>query len=104
MVLIGSCGCVGHKITLPMKVSPIDRLHYFDITKIERYNVIVGTLFMYQTGATLDFARWELVVNSHRLPSQATVQPAVPWPRMVMPVVTDSVVAAPPGLPQNSSY
>jgi hypothetical protein len=68
MALIGSHGRINYRITIPVEVGPVTRPVYFDIANIERYDVILGTLFMKQHRVALDFTNNEVVIGSHRLP------------------------------------
>jgi hypothetical protein len=46
---------ISYGIKTAIKYRPIDADHYFDMVNIDRYNVILGTVFMRRHGITLDF-------------------------------------------------
>ncbi|KAI0044588.1 hypothetical protein FA95DRAFT_1459465, partial [Auriscalpium vulgare] len=56
-------GCVGSRskinfgATVNISVGPVSEAHYVDIVNIDRYDMIVGTPFMYRFGVCLDFAQ-----------------------------------------------
>ncbi|KAI0044712.1 hypothetical protein FA95DRAFT_1496622, partial [Auriscalpium vulgare] len=75
-------GCVGSRskinfgASVSVKIGPIDDLQYVDVVNIDRYDMIVGTPFMYRFGVCLDFAHrtvtaggtsLELVADSDQL-------------------------------------
>ena len=52
-----------------IKYGHVDARHYFDIVNIDRYDVILGTVFMRKHGIILDFERDEIRHKDQILPS-----------------------------------
>jgi hypothetical protein len=69
MALISSRGRINFGLNTRLEVGPIDWSHYFDIANIEKYDMILGMLFMKQNNVLLDFARDKIIVGTMRLPS-----------------------------------
>ncbi|KAI0045606.1 hypothetical protein FA95DRAFT_1463245, partial [Auriscalpium vulgare] len=61
-------GCVGSRskinfgASVRISVGPVNDLQYVDVVNIDRYDMIVGTPFMYRFGVCLDFARRSVTV------------------------------------------
>ncbi|KAG8720975.1 hypothetical protein FRC08_016757 [Ceratobasidium sp. 394] len=70
MALIGSRGRINFGLHAELEVGPFKRSHYFDIANIEKYDVILGTPFLKQAGAKLDFARCCVEIGNVALPSK----------------------------------
>ncbi|KAG9123237.1 hypothetical protein FRC07_000065 [Ceratobasidium sp. 392] len=70
MALIGSQGQINFGLNTQLKVGPYDRTHYFDISNIEKYDVLLGMPFLRRARACLDFSTNEVVIGTERLPSQ----------------------------------
>jgi hypothetical protein len=79
---------------------------YFDIANIERYDVIMGTLFMKQHRGALDFTNNEVIIGSQQLPNlfHADTPTATNWHRAAVkhkaiwaPTKTTSTTVEPTG-------
>jgi hypothetical protein len=51
----GSQSKISYGIKTTIKYGPVDMDHYFDVVNIDRYDVILRTVFMRRHGSTLDF-------------------------------------------------
>ena len=51
----GSQSKINYGIKSTIKYGPIDAHHYFDVVNIDRYNIILGMVFMQKHGITLNF-------------------------------------------------
>jgi len=45
----------------------VENYHYFDVINIDRYNVIIGTVFMKQHGIMLDFEKDQVRMRGKNL-------------------------------------
>ena len=61
--------------TLPIEVGPTNWPHYFDLANIDRYDAILGTPFLYQTGTVLDFERSMIVTKGVNIQSHTKARP-----------------------------
>jgi hypothetical protein len=52
-----------------IKYGPIDVSHYFDMVNIDRYDVILGTVFMRKHGIMLDFGKDQVQMGDKTLPA-----------------------------------
>ena len=52
-----------------IKYGHVDARHYFDIVNIDRYDVILGTVFMRKHGIVLDFEKDEVRCKGVTLPA-----------------------------------
>jgi hypothetical protein len=53
----GSQSKINYSTKTCIKYGPVDASHYFDMVNIDRYNVILGTVFMRKHGIVLDFGK-----------------------------------------------
>jgi hypothetical protein len=51
---VGSCLKINFRLFTNFEISKMKDNHYFDVVNIDRYNVILGTMFMRKHGITLD--------------------------------------------------
>ena len=49
------------------EIGTVDNYHYFDIINIDRYDVIIGTVFMKQHGILLDFEKDQVRMRGKNL-------------------------------------
>jgi hypothetical protein len=52
-----------------IKYGPVDASHYFDVVNIDRYDVILGTVFMRKHGIVLDFGKDQVRMGDKMLPA-----------------------------------
>ena len=64
---VGSCSKINFGVFANFEISKTKDNHYFDIVNIDRYDVILGTVFMRKHGITLDFERDEVRVKGRVL-------------------------------------
>jgi hypothetical protein len=57
---VGSHSKINFGLFTDFKIGRIKGNHYFDVVNIDRYNVILGTVFMRKHGIILDFERDEV--------------------------------------------
>jgi len=53
----GSKFQINHGTKVCIKIGTVENYHYFNIINIDRYNVIIGMVFMKQHGIVLDFKK-----------------------------------------------
>jgi hypothetical protein len=64
---VGSRSKINFGLFTDFEIGKIKDTHYFDIVNIDRYDVILGTVFMRKHGITLDFERDEVRVKGRVL-------------------------------------
>lgn len=42
---------------------------YFDIMNLDRYDIVIGTLFMHKYGVVLDFENVCVIINGKKIPT-----------------------------------
>ncbi|KAF8241016.1 hypothetical protein L208DRAFT_1230055 [Tricholoma matsutake] len=52
---VGSCSKINFGLFTDFEISEIKNTHYFDVANIDRYDAILGTVFMRKHGIVLDF-------------------------------------------------
>ncbi|KAA1479307.1 hypothetical protein DENSPDRAFT_789050, partial [Dentipellis sp. KUC8613] len=68
-------GCVGSKSKITyganvrLQFDSIDKVHYLDIVNIDRYDMIVGTPFLYKHGISLDFEHRVIRIRGRPVPA-----------------------------------
>ncbi|KAF8239476.1 hypothetical protein L208DRAFT_1237013 [Tricholoma matsutake] len=60
---IGSCSKINFGLFTDFEIGEIKNNHYFDVVNIDRYDAILGTIFMRKHGIVLDFERDEVRVK-----------------------------------------
>jgi len=63
----GSKSQINHGMKVCMKIGTVDNYHYFNIINIDRYNVIIGMVFMKQHGIVLDFEKDQVRIRGKNL-------------------------------------
>jgi len=53
----GSKSWINHGTKACIKIGTVENYHYFDIINIDRYDIIIGMVFMKQHGIVLDFEK-----------------------------------------------
>jgi hypothetical protein len=64
---VGSCSKINFGLFTDFEISKTKDNHYFDIINIDRYDVILGTVFMRKHGIILDFEHDEVRVKGRVL-------------------------------------
>ena len=64
---VGSCSKINFGVFADFKIGKMKDNHYFDIVNINRYDVILGTVFMRKHSITLDFECDEVQVKGRVL-------------------------------------
>ena len=65
----GSQSKINYGMKTCVKYGHMDARHYFDVVNIDRYNVILGMVFMRKHGITLDFEQDKIRCKDQILPS-----------------------------------
>jgi hypothetical protein len=60
---VGSCSKINFGLFTDFEIGRIKGNHYFDVVNIDKYDVILGTVFMRKHGIILDFERDEVHVK-----------------------------------------
>jgi len=60
----GSKSRINHGMKACIKIGTVDNYHYFDVINIDRYDIIIGMVFMKQHGIVLDFENSD-TLHSH---------------------------------------
>jgi Retroviral aspartyl protease len=60
---VGSCSKINFRLFTDFEIGKASGSHYFDIININRYDAILGTIFMRKHGITLDFDRDEVRIK-----------------------------------------
>jgi len=63
----GSKSWINHGTKACIKIGIVENYHYFNIINIDRYNVIIGTVFMKQHGIVLDFEKDQVRMRGKNL-------------------------------------
>jgi len=53
----GSKSQINHGTKACIKIGTVENYHYFDVINIDRYDIIIGTVFMKQHRIVLDFKK-----------------------------------------------
>ncbi|KAF8235813.1 hypothetical protein L208DRAFT_1142303, partial [Tricholoma matsutake] len=64
---IGSCSKINFRLFTDFEIGEIKNTHYFDVVNIDRYDAILGTVFMRKHGIVLDFERDEVCIKGKHL-------------------------------------
>ena len=64
---VGSRSKMNSGLFTDFKIGGLESSHYFDVLNIDRYNVILGTMFMRKHGIALDFEWDEVHIKSKHL-------------------------------------
>ncbi|KAF8229190.1 hypothetical protein L208DRAFT_1482684, partial [Tricholoma matsutake] len=64
---VGSCSKINFGLFTDFEISEIKNTHYFDVVNIDRYDAILGTVFMRKHSIVLDFERDEVRVKGKHL-------------------------------------
>ncbi|KAF8220232.1 hypothetical protein L208DRAFT_1335014 [Tricholoma matsutake] len=52
---VGSCSKINFGLFTDFEIGGVENTHYFDVVNIDRYDAILGTMFMRKHGIVLDF-------------------------------------------------
>ena len=63
----GSKSWINHGMKACIKIGTADNYHYFDVINIDRYNVIIGMVFMKQHRIMLDFEKDQVRMRGKNL-------------------------------------
>jgi len=63
----GSKSRINHGMKACIKIGTVENYHYFDIININRYNIIIGMVFMKQHGIVLDFKKDQVRMRGKNL-------------------------------------
>jgi len=63
----GSKSQINHGTKVCIKIGTVDNYHYFDVINIDRYNVIIGMVFMKQHRIVLDFKKDQVRMRGKNL-------------------------------------
>jgi len=63
----GSKSWINHGMKVCIKIGTVENYHYFDVINIDRYNIIIGTVFMKQHGIMLDFEKDQVRMRGKNL-------------------------------------
>ncbi|KAF8231797.1 hypothetical protein L208DRAFT_1275090 [Tricholoma matsutake] len=64
---VGSCSKINFGLFTDFEIGGVVNTHYFDVVNIDRYDAILGTVFMRKHGIVLDFERDEVCIKGKRL-------------------------------------
>jgi Aspartyl protease len=70
----GSQSKINYGTKTCIKYGPVDASHYFDVVNIDRYDVILGTVFMRKHGIVLDFSKDQVRMGDITLPALCKVK------------------------------
>lgn len=70
LVLRGSRGQLNFGVNAPLELGPVPINTYFDVAGIDKYDAILGTPFLRQNRAMLDFSDPGLIIGGRRYQSQ----------------------------------
>lgn len=62
---VGSRAKINFGTTTKVKTTGFTGTEYFDVVNIDKYDAIIGTLFMHRNQVVLDFEKKQVVVNGH---------------------------------------
>lgn len=71
MALIGSRGQINFSLKAQVEMGLVTNSHYFDVVNIDKFDVIIGTLFLQQNRVKLDFQNNAIVISSQKLSGSA---------------------------------
>ncbi|KAF8233778.1 hypothetical protein L208DRAFT_1225614, partial [Tricholoma matsutake] len=60
---VGSCSKINFRLFTDFEIGEVKNNHYFDVVNINRYDAILGTVFMRKHGIVLDFERDKVCVD-----------------------------------------
>jgi len=63
----GSKSWINHGMKACIKIGTVDNYHYFDVMNIDRYDVIIGMVFIKQHGIVLDFEKDQVRMRGKNL-------------------------------------
>ena len=63
----GSKSQINHGTKVCIKIGRVDNYHYFNVINIDRYDIIIGTVFMKQHGIVLDFKKDQVRMRGNNL-------------------------------------
>jgi len=63
----GSKSRINHGMKACIKIGTVETYHYFDVINIDRYDIIIGTIFMKQHGIMLDFEKDQVRMRGKNL-------------------------------------
>ena len=63
----GSKSQINHGMKACIKIGTVDNYHYFNIININRYDIIIGMVFMKQHGIMLDFEKDQVRMRGKNL-------------------------------------
>jgi len=63
----GSKSWINHGMKACIKIGTVETYHYFDIININRYDIIIGMVFMKQHGIVLDFEKDQVRMRGKNL-------------------------------------
>jgi len=58
---------INHGMKACIKIGTVENYHYFNVINIDRYDVIIGTVFMKQHGIVLDFEKDQVRMRGKNL-------------------------------------
>jgi hypothetical protein len=64
---VGSCSKINFGLFTDFEIGGVENTHYFDVVNIDRYDAILGTMFMRKHGIVLDFERDKVCVKGKHL-------------------------------------
>jgi len=63
----GSKSQINHGMKACIKIGTVENYHYFDVINIDRYDIIIGTVFMKQHRTMLDFKKDQVRMRGKNL-------------------------------------